>query len=152
MYDHTFYKQAQICRSDIRPHIKWAVSLVILHMITSIFLHALCGYIWVNILTFSPRGEWLMGVSWTSTLQSQVDKVLQNPTEPCWHASFSIYPPSNQTKTWFSPHFTPFYMLLQSYRNSFYIRTIKDWNRLHVNTGTLVTLSSFKDAISLNSP
>ena len=57
MYDHTFYKQVQISRSDIRPHIKWAVSLVILHMITSIFLQALCGYIWVNILTFSPRGD-----------------------------------------------------------------------------------------------
>ena len=24
MYDHTFYKQVQISRSDIRPHIKWA--------------------------------------------------------------------------------------------------------------------------------
>ena len=57
MYDHTFYKQVQISRSDMRPHIKWAVSLVILHMITSIFLRALCGYIWVNILTLSPRGE-----------------------------------------------------------------------------------------------
>ena len=56
MYDHTFYKQVQISRSDIRPHIKWAVSLVILHMITSIFLRALCVYIWVNILTLSPRG------------------------------------------------------------------------------------------------
>ena len=56
MYDHTFYKQVQIRRSDTRPHIKWAVSLVILHMITSIFLRALCGYIWVNILTLSPRG------------------------------------------------------------------------------------------------
>ena len=57
MYDHTFYKQVQISRSDIKLHIKWAVSLVILHMITSIFLRALCGYIWVNILTLSPRGE-----------------------------------------------------------------------------------------------
>ena len=56
MYDHTFYKQVQIRRSDTRPHIKWDVSLVILHMITSIFLRALCGYIWVNILTLSPRG------------------------------------------------------------------------------------------------
>ena len=52
-----FYKQVQISRSDIRPHIKWAVSLVILHMVTSIFLRALCGYIWVNILTLSPRGK-----------------------------------------------------------------------------------------------
>ena len=57
MYDQTFYKQVQISRSDMRPHIKWAVSLVILHMVTSIFLWALCGYIWANILTFSPRGE-----------------------------------------------------------------------------------------------
>ena len=50
-----FYKQVQISRSDIRPHIKWAVSLVILHMVTSIFLQGLCGYIWVNILTLSPQ-------------------------------------------------------------------------------------------------
>ena len=55
MYDHTFYKQVQISRSDIRPHIKWAVSLVILHMVTSISLQGLCGYIWVNILTLSPQ-------------------------------------------------------------------------------------------------
>ena len=56
-HDHTFYKQVQISRSDIRPHINWVVSLVILHMVTSIFLRALCGYIWVNILTLSPRGD-----------------------------------------------------------------------------------------------
>ena len=55
MYDHIFYKQAQISRSDIRPHIKWAFSLVILHMVISIFLQGLCGYIWVNILTLSPQ-------------------------------------------------------------------------------------------------
>ena len=51
------YKQVQISRSDIRPHIKWAVSLVILHMVTSISFRGLCGYIWVNILTFiTPEG------------------------------------------------------------------------------------------------
>ena len=50
-----FYKQVQINSSDIRPHIKWAVSLVILHMVTSISLQGLCGYIWVNILTLSPQ-------------------------------------------------------------------------------------------------
>ena len=55
MYDHIFYKQVQISRSDMRPHIKWAVSPVILHMVTSIFLQGLCGYIWVNILTLSSR-------------------------------------------------------------------------------------------------
>ena len=50
-----FYKQVQISRSDIRPHIKWAVSLVILHMVTSMSLQGLCGYIWANILTLSPQ-------------------------------------------------------------------------------------------------
>ena len=55
MYDHTFYKQVQISRSDIRPHIKWAVSLVILHMITSIFLWALCGYIWVKCIDLEKQ-------------------------------------------------------------------------------------------------
>ena len=50
-----FYKQVQISRSYIRPHIKWAVSLVILHMVTSIFLPGLCGCIWVNIL-YHPGG------------------------------------------------------------------------------------------------
>ena len=62
MYDHIFYKQVQISRSDIRPHIKWAVSLVILHMVTSIFLQGLCGYIWVNILTLSPQRGLLLGL------------------------------------------------------------------------------------------
>ena len=56
-----FYKQVQISRSDIRPHIKWVVSLVILHMVTSIFLQGLCGYIWVKILTLSPRRGALKG-------------------------------------------------------------------------------------------
>ena len=55
MYDHIFNKQVQISRSDIRPHIKWVVNLVILHMVTSISLQGLCGYIWVNILTLSPQ-------------------------------------------------------------------------------------------------
>ena len=35
----------------------WAVSLVILHMVTSIFMRGMCGYIWVNILTLSPQNE-----------------------------------------------------------------------------------------------
>ena len=44
-YNHT----TQITRSDIRPHIKWAVRLVIAcgHLI---FLRGLCGYVCVNIL------------------------------------------------------------------------------------------------------
>ena len=42
MYDHTFYKQVQFSRSDIRPHIKWAVSPVILHMV-----NLPPGFVWV---------------------------------------------------------------------------------------------------------
>ena len=38
------FKNLQISRSDIRPHIKWVVSLVILHMVNSIFLQSLCEY------------------------------------------------------------------------------------------------------------
>ena len=73
MYDHTFYKQVQISRSDIRPHIKWAVSLVILHMVTSIFLRALCGYIWVNILTYHPEGSLKEG-EWPSYRSGQFNR------------------------------------------------------------------------------
>ena len=40
----------KITRSDIRAHVKWAVSLVITDG-HSIFLRGLCGYVWVNILT-----------------------------------------------------------------------------------------------------
>ena len=44
----------QMTRSDIRAHIKWAVSLV-----TLIFLRGLCGYVWINIYSlYRPRG-WL---------------------------------------------------------------------------------------------
>ena len=57
------------CRSDIRPHIKWAVSLVILHMVTSIFLQGLCGYIWVNILTLAP---------WRGPFNSKIVLIIAN--------------------------------------------------------------------------
>ena len=33
--------------SDIRPHIKWAASLVVA-LVALIFLRWLCGYVWVN--------------------------------------------------------------------------------------------------------
>ena len=56
MYDHTFYKQVQISRSDIRPHIKWAVSLVIAYG----HFDFPQGFVWVRMgLTYSlyhPRG------------------------------------------------------------------------------------------------
>ena len=44
----------QITRSNIRPHTRWAVSLVIVHdhMATLIFLRVLCGCIWVNTTHF----------------------------------------------------------------------------------------------------
>ena len=47
----------QISKSDIRPHIEWGVSLVILHTVTSIFLNGLGGYIYglTNSL-YHPRG------------------------------------------------------------------------------------------------
>ena len=73
MYDHIFYKHVQISRLDIRPHIKWVVSLVILHMVTSIFLQGLCGYIWVNILTLSPqRGYYMSFLRFTKIKTSQI--------------------------------------------------------------------------------
>ena len=52
MYDHTFDKRKSADQTS--GHTKLAVSLAILHMVTSIFLRGLCGYIWVNILTLSP--------------------------------------------------------------------------------------------------
>ena len=72
MYDHIFYKQVQISRSDIKPHIKWAVSLVMLHMVTSIFLQGLCGYIWVNILTLSNQ----RGTKYQSTLMNNIEVLI----------------------------------------------------------------------------
>ena len=47
------FQNLQITRSDIRSHTKW-LSAWWLHMVTSVFLRGLCGYIWVNILTVSP--------------------------------------------------------------------------------------------------
>ena len=48
-----FFSCLQITKSDLRPYIKWAISLVIAagHLI---LLKGLCGYAWVNMLTLSP--------------------------------------------------------------------------------------------------
>ena len=55
MYGNAFLN-LQITRSDIRPHIKWAVSLVICIYGHFNFPRGLCGYVWVNILIFiTPR-------------------------------------------------------------------------------------------------
>ena len=42
-----------IMGSDIRPHVRWAVSLVIADGYL-IFLRGLCGYVWLKMLTLSP--------------------------------------------------------------------------------------------------
>ena len=79
MYDHIFYTQVQISRSDIRPHIKWAVSLVILHMVTSIFLQGLCEYIWVNILTLLPQRAYFIDIQTSKELiQMDINKMSIN--------------------------------------------------------------------------
>ena len=53
VYNHS----AITCKSadQTSGYTNWAVGLVILHMVTSIFLRRLCGYIWVNIITLSPQ-------------------------------------------------------------------------------------------------
>ena len=69
MYDHTFYKLANQT-GQTSGHTKWAVSLVILHMVTSIFLLGLCGYVWLNILTLSPlRGGRGGGIAYESLME-----------------------------------------------------------------------------------
>ena len=57
MYDHTvvvFFLCLQTTRSDIRPHLKWAVDLVIADVCHLISLWDLYGHVWVKILTLSP--------------------------------------------------------------------------------------------------
>ena len=44
----------QITRSDIRPHVKWAVNLVIAAG-NLIFLRGLCRCVWVNIPSLVPQ-------------------------------------------------------------------------------------------------
>ena len=71
----------QVTRSDIRPHKKLAVSLVI-DMVTLIFLGALCVYVWVNILTLSPprgKGEGLSLVLPHSHGVSHLDSGVKMP-------------------------------------------------------------------------
>ena len=56
MYDHTFLNM-QITRSDIRPYIKWAFSLVIIYGHFSL-PPGLCGYVQINIPKFiTPKGN-----------------------------------------------------------------------------------------------
>ena len=52
------FQNLQITRSDIRPHIKWAVSLVTAYGHFNLPQGGLCGYVWVNILTLSPPRDW----------------------------------------------------------------------------------------------
>ena len=74
--------------------IKWAVSLVILHMVTSIFLRGLCGYIWVNILTLSPqRGLMWRMVDCAVLMATNVDRggVLRSAMTYC-HGQKKVLP------------------------------------------------------------
>ena len=52
MYDYTFLN-LQITRSDIRPHVKWGVSLVTAYDYFNL-PQGFVGYVWANILTLSP--------------------------------------------------------------------------------------------------
>ena len=54
MYDHTFLN-LQITRSDIRPHIKWALILVIVYGHFNLPSGVCVGMNQLNILTLSPR-------------------------------------------------------------------------------------------------
>ena len=55
----------QITKSDIRPHVKWAVRLVIAYGRFKSSSKGLCGYLWVNRLTLSLPGckgqAWKLG-------------------------------------------------------------------------------------------
>ena len=77
----------QISKSDIRPHIKWAISLVILHMVTSIYLWGLCGYVWVNILTLSPQR-----VAYNGMMNKMIkwDRKFHKSLNGKFHNSFNI--------------------------------------------------------------
>ena len=47
------------------------------------------------------------------------------------------------------PHlFKVIYSSTEAYRNSFYVRTVREWNLLPVSIGTLGSLPSFKDGLS----
>ena len=56
MYDHTFYKQVQIKHQATHKVGCQPGDSAYGQFNLSIFLWALCGYIWINILTLSPRG------------------------------------------------------------------------------------------------
>ena len=61
-----FFLNLEITGSDIRPHINWAVSLVIIYGRFNL-PQGVCGYVCVNILTLlTPRGngEGWQGVRW----------------------------------------------------------------------------------------
>ena len=48
------FRNLQITRSEIRPHIKWAVSLVVAYGHFILPQGFACVYVWANILTLSP--------------------------------------------------------------------------------------------------
>ena len=59
MYDHTFFLRLQITRSGIRPHQKWAVSLVIAYG----HFNLPWGFVWVCMGQYTrfsnPKGGYI---------------------------------------------------------------------------------------------
>ena len=55
MYDHTFLN-LQITSTDIKPHIKWVVSLVIAYGHFNL-PQGFVWVLWVNTLTLSPQRD-----------------------------------------------------------------------------------------------
>ena len=71
-----FFPNLHITRSDIRPHIKWAVSLVIAYGHGHINISwGLCGYVRVNILTLSPLRR--------EQYREESLHVIRNPSKSC---------------------------------------------------------------------
>ena len=75
----------QITRSDIRSHLKGAVSLVIAdgHLI---FLRGLCGYVWFNILTLSPLRVMSFGRNVVNVMQrNEAQQLVSQIDRDCWN-------------------------------------------------------------------
>ena len=55
MYDHALFEACKITRSDVGPHVKWVISLVIAYG----HFNLPYGFEWackVNIILFPPKG------------------------------------------------------------------------------------------------
>ena len=103
MCDHTFYKQVQISGSDIGPHRMWAVSLVILHTVTSIFLRGSCGYIYgLTCSLHHPRG----GIVPLDKDTKRCEREANGAKEIQILTAFPSAPKSSKPFLWTCPFFT----------------------------------------------